>query len=107
MFLPLVEGLSDVRIRGMSFKIDKENVFPGLPLVGSGLDLGQIDPFFIENLKDPEERSRGMGDDEKDRGLVPPCPFGSLAPEDQETRSVVRVILDLGGTHFEPVEGGS
>ena len=55
--LHFVEGFGDVGIRCMAFKIDKENIFPGLPLVGSALDLGQIDPFFVEDLKDPMDES--------------------------------------------------
>jgi len=57
MFLHIMEGLSNVRVRGVSFEVDKENIFPGFPLVGSGLDLGQIDPFFVEDLKDPMDES--------------------------------------------------
>src|SRR3972149_5022106 len=104
--LDLVENGPDVIGIAVALEVDEVHVLPGAPLGWSRFDLGQVEPARGEGLEDAVQHAGLVLHREEDGGLVPPRRADQAPSDHQETRGVVRVVLDALLQHGYVVRPG-
>src|SRR4030095_5604156 len=88
----------------MTLDVHEDHVFPR-PLLGRPrFDLREVDPQTRQRLEDPVERAGLIAHREEDRGLVMAGRTARVTAHDQETRRVVRIVLDAASEAWDTVE---
>ena len=85
----------------MAFEIDEEDIFPGLLLRGAGLDLAQTHLEFFEGLQDAKQCAGLVLRMNEHTGLIIARGCGALPGQDQESCTVMILILDAGMHYFQ------
>ena len=88
------EHFLDAGVFHMAFKIDIEIIVPRPFLGRARFDLGHVDLVFLDRQEHFIKRADLVADRNEDRGLVLFRPGRDLPGDHQETRHVMRVVLD-------------
>src|SRR5437763_10534705 len=87
-----------VRVGGVSVDLHEEQIVPGAPLRGPGVDAAEVEVGLGEDLDDVAQRADPVLDAEADRRLVAPTrPLAGLGPDDEEAGVVAAQVLDVLG----------
>ncbi len=90
----------------MTEEVEEKDVFPGLALVWTGFDLGEVDAALGKRLQHAAEDSGLILDREEHRSLVAPRTVAPLAGDHQKTGKIVDLVLDPAPDDLEVVERG-
>src|SRR5690606_9834394 len=99
----LFQRILDQRIMLMAEELEEEYVGPLATARGTGLDARQVHAVVVERLQQMMQRARTVAHGHNHRGLVIAGRRHFLIADDQETRGVVRAVLDLLGNPGQPV----
>ena len=93
MLLRLFDGR--LHVVDVTDRVDEKVILPVDLLAGALLEIGQVDPVLLEDVENLRQRAGLVRGGEHDRRLVVSALACPLAADDEETRDVIGIVLDV------------